>query len=707
MSTAVIDQTPVATEAPRRRIQSPLTLRDLLTPVFYYRRQAMLALMIPVILAFVAALMAHPVYVAQSRLLILLGGDYVFKGSASDPGSSQSFDRAQIVHAEMEILSARSLHIEAIKEIGLARAYPGFASSPNGLEQAADRLEKDLTIDNIPQSNVIEMSLRNADRQVSADLLNRLVALYVDRRREVFKRADASSVSAQRDGLSQRLDQLESQLTAFATEHNFGDYNAEFAAVQGQQAALQAQLQATDQQIAARAGRTSQLSRRLETTPSVVPLSTDTARSAQLDALTTSLIALQAQRREAAAKFRDGYPLIADLDAKIAALQAQIRQAPTSQTAAEHHGLNPVRQQLDSAYADSEGELAGLRSGRRALQASLAATNARLDELVRIGPQYRELQRARDVVEGVYQDLAKTAENASLENAMSRSRANVRVIQSADPPLKGKSGRMILLAAGLGLGLAAAFATVIISQALAEIMVTTHDVEEKLSLPALLAVNWNANRDPPARLKGGRLSPRFLTPDDARLILRLLWTTRPAGGRVLQLIGSSSGEGVSSLTLDIAAIAASHEARKVLLIDVEPQLNEGAANVLAYRGHAVLGVGAEARTFQVDNSSLYVSAPIGAGGMMVSEDRWGQVIENARANFDLVLIDSPPLQRSSAGIELAGLADMSLLVVEAEVTRASVARRLIERTEGAGGEIIGAILNKRVFHIPRFIYSRL
>ncbi|WP_304191621.1 hypothetical protein, partial [Phenylobacterium aquaticum] len=127
MSTAVFEQTPAATEAPRRRIQSPLTLRDLLTPVFYYRRRAMLALMVPVILAFVAALLAHPVYIAQSRLLILLGGDYVFKGSASDPGSSQSFDRAQIVHAEMEILAARSLHLEAIKEIGLAKAYPGFA----------------------------------------------------------------------------------------------------------------------------------------------------------------------------------------------------------------------------------------------------------------------------------------------------------------------------------------------------------------------------------------------------------------------------------------------------------------------------------------------------------------------------------------------------------------------------------------------------
>ena len=98
---------------------------------------------------------------------------------------------------------------------------------------------------------------------------------------------------------------------------------------------------------------------------------------------------------------------------------------------------------------------------------------------------------------------------------------------------------------------------------------------------------------------------------------------------------------------------------------------------------------------------------IGAGGLEVDETKWARIVEAARSSFDLVLIDSPAIQRSSAAIEVARLADLALVVVEAETTRVAVARRLVERIEGAGGQVVGAVLNKREFYIPRFIYKAL
>ena len=114
MNSAVLDQTSYAAPPQKRRIRSPLTLRELLTPAFYYQKQAFLAFLLPVLAAAVAIFFAHTVYVAQSRLLILLGGDYVFKSSAADSASAQSFDRSQIVHAEMEILSSRGVRSDAL-----------------------------------------------------------------------------------------------------------------------------------------------------------------------------------------------------------------------------------------------------------------------------------------------------------------------------------------------------------------------------------------------------------------------------------------------------------------------------------------------------------------------------------------------------------------------------------------------------------------
>ena len=53
------------------------SLRDLVTALFYYKRATLLAFVIPVMLGILAGLLAHTSYVAQARLLVLYGSDYV------------------------------------------------------------------------------------------------------------------------------------------------------------------------------------------------------------------------------------------------------------------------------------------------------------------------------------------------------------------------------------------------------------------------------------------------------------------------------------------------------------------------------------------------------------------------------------------------------------------------------------------------------
>ncbi|OXE37645.1 MAG: hypothetical protein CGW95_00245 [Phenylobacterium zucineum] len=704
MTSAVLDQTSYSASPTKRRVRSPLTIRELLTPVFYYMRHAILAFLLPVLAACIAIFFAHTVFVAQSRLLILLGGDYVFKASVADPGSAQSFDRSQIVHAEMEILSSRGVRSDALKAIGLARVYPKLVAEPQGFAKGVDQLEKDLTVENIPTSNVIELKLKAGDPKVAADLLNKLVEVYQIRRNEVFKRADPATVSVQRDVLRQRLSQVEAQITDFSTRYGFGDYGQEFNAVQSQQALLQGQLQSLDQQIATRAGRANQLSILNRSTPQEIQVFTDRSRSTAMEGLMQNLVALQAQRREAAEKYREGYPLLADLDARIARVQAEMRQVPAQQVSVERRGLNPVHQQIDTELADSFGDVAGLRNGRAALTQALDRVASRLEDLVRIGPEYRELIRARTVVESALQDLDRTVEDGSLANSTARSRANVRVIQPAEPPTRGKAGRSLILLAGCLAGLITALATVLVASALSEVMVTPRDLEDKVGVPVLLSVALNDDILP---RRPGRLSPTRLSQDEGRLLLRIMSTLRNTGGSVMQLISAHEGEGVSNLARDLAAIAVSGGMRKVLLLDIEPPDGRGAAAMFAAQGQPLTPVSPERRTLQVGDTTLYVSAPIGAGGLKVEEAKWGKIIQAARTSFDLILIDSPAFERSSAGIEVAGLADATLVVVEAEMTRAAVARRLVDQIDDAGGQVIGAVLNKRSFYIPRWLYRSL
>jgi len=705
MNTAVIEQGAYAPGG-RGRLRSPLTIRELLTPVFYYRIAALVSFFIPVVIAVVAICLAQPVYTAQSRLLILLGDDYVFRSDVDGAAQGLSFDRAQIVQAEIQILSAKELRVQAIRKTGLARAYPALASQPQGLDKAAERLSKDLTITNIPQSNVIELSLRNRDPKAAADLLNTLVKLYIERRRLIFDQSDLSLVNGQRDQLNSRLDAIEAKLLGFSVEHGFGDYPTELATIQNQQASLASQIQVLDQQLAARSGRVSVLSKWFNASPPEVEISNDRGRSQQLDDLTRSLLDLQNQRRQAAARYVEGYPLIVDLDRKIAEVQAQIHAAPPQQVVAVRHGVNPVRQQLDTELADSVGDLTGLRLARKQAARDLQVVTDRLAELVKIGPEYRELVRQRAMLEAGFADIAKRSQDTGLANTLAKAKANVRIVQAADPPVRGSSGRMVLLLAGLAFGAAAAVTVIVVSAAFSDVMITPRDVEQKLDIPVVLTVSASehaTSRRPAPGGSGARSS--FLGYDEAKLVLRLLSSVAPGPGSVLQLVAANGGEGVSSLLMDLAVTTAKANAKRVLLVDIEPSIDLSAIEVLAKNGVGLSRVAAD--RIGVNGLPLHVTLPMGVGSHAMSEAQWEAFFREARRHYDVILVDNPALERSSASLIVAPLVDMTLVVIEAEATRAAVARNMIERIESATGEVTGAILNKRNFYIPRAIYSWL
>jgi Mrp family chromosome partitioning ATPase len=48
-----------------------------------------------------------------------------------------------------------------------------------------------------------------------------------------------------------------------------------------------------------------------------------------------------------------------------------------------------------------------------------------------------------------------------------------------------------------------------------------------------------------------------------------------------------------------------------------------------------------------------------------------------------------------------------ILVVESGKTRRQVALTAKRKLEGAGGKILGVVLNKRRYYIPEFVYKRL
>lgn len=82
-------------------------------------------------------------------------------------------------------------------------------------------------------------------------------------------------------------------------------------------------------------------------------------------------------------------------------------------------------------------------------------------------------------------------------------------------------------------------------------------------------------------------------------------------------------------------------------------------------------------------------------------------ISELRNEFAYILIDSPAVSEYTDAILLGRLADGAVLVLESNATRREVARIAKEDLEAARVRVLGAVLNKRTFPIPQFLYDRL
>ncbi|MGH9544560.1 MAG: CpsD/CapB family tyrosine-protein kinase [Terriglobales bacterium] len=92
--------------------------------------------------------------------------------------------------------------------------------------------------------------------------------------------------------------------------------------------------------------------------------------------------------------------------------------------------------------------------------------------------------------------------------------------------------------------------------------------------------------------------------------------------------------------------------------------------------------------------------------LLKSEGLKNRLAELASA-FDYVVIDAPPLREYGDAVTLGWLTHGLVLVLEANVTRRDFTRQIAEALKGIQVKILGAVLNKRTFPIPRAVYRRL
>ena len=402
---------------------------------------------------------------------------------------------------------------------------------------------------------------------------------------------------------------------------------------------------------------------------------------------------------------------------------------------------NPDVQRLRTLISGTEEQLIATMRGRvTALDAQIAsldvarsrnATTLRQmpgveSEEIRLSQQVESIQRTADRLREDYQ-RARMAEAVEV--------GPVEIVDLAALPSEPVSrSRGLKLTLGLILGLALAGALAFLLELRNTPIRRRDEVEHAFQLPSLgLIPRIEMNAAAPvetssrkfARAFGGSFSFGSNTnghgatapePDDRSLfaareayrILRtnLLFAGGPGQLRTVAVTSAAPGEGKTTVAVNLAS-AFAHAGVRVLLID---------ADLRHARVHRLFGLPRSPGLADLlDDPALdgvvrATSVPnlfVIPGGRTRTTDR-DAVVENILRNalrtlcaqFDLVILDTPPVLALADASIISAVADTVLFVVRAGRTDRGVALQALQQLEAVGANVAGTVLNDPAGMLP-------
>ena len=166
-------------------------------------------------------------------------------------------------------------------------------------------------------------------------------------------------------------------------------------------------------------------------------------------------------------------------------------------------------------------------------------------------------------------------------------------------------------------------------------------------------------------------------------------------GVATAFIAAHPRAGTTFLTNRISHSLVQGSAAPIAVLDCRRVTDDGfEGSLLAPNGNA-----RQATMCRIHSPSLSL-----AGDWRSDKQYRKECLERLRASCSYVLLDCPSLQESDDVLGIASMVEGVVLVVEANRTTRDQLGRLERTITSAGGKILGTMLNKRRYPIPRWLY---
>jgi len=419
---------------------------------------------------------------------------------------------------------------------------------------------------------------------------------------------------------------------------------------------------------------------------------------------------------------------IAASRAKVRALRSLLRGEGTGEESPRTVIRSSDYGAIQSKLLMEEADLASVEAQAETLKAQLSETKRELENLNDSEIRVRALEREQEILAAKYRKYQESMEQARIDRALETEKiSNISVVQPATRPVRpspSAKGLKMLLAICVGLcgGVTLAFGCEYLTHTFGR----PEDVEQVLQLRALVSIpkldasQVRLRRDGRRSGESGGETGWEVGEQSARwfeeLRDRVLWSLPAPLGKpvILGVTSSCSGEGVTCVAAHLAAALAGRGRQgRVLYVNANRE-NPETGDLLGIR--KAPGA-AEVMLDERDNLKVMGQdlSDLGNGDSAAPPEarttvpmRYDYLLPSLRKHdYSFVVLDLPSVTGGRAPVRLAGSTDGMILVLEADRVRWEVAERAKNLLLEADANVLGAVLNKRKFYVPQWLYRSL
>jgi len=607
------------------------------------------------------------------------------------------------LQSQLVILQSDKVSMQVIKDLSLARR-PDFAGKmatpvstldpaqmrPNQLDELLKRFHESAKYEVLPKTQIIEVRFRSTDPQLATDGVNTIVDDYLERNFQSHYDGTmqvSKWLSKQMDELKTNAEDAQRKLADFQKQNDIlgPDVNDNIIIDRLQQ--LNEQLtQAEADRILKEARYRLASTGNPELVAAVVPSTT-------LEILRTQEADLKAQSAQLQSKFGQGYPKMRELTSQLNKLDDSIAEE-----------VRNVEERLHDEYLAANKTESMVRGTLEAQKQEAFRLNRKAAEFATLKHEVESSQALSDTLQLKLKEAAVTAGLASADiSIVDRGRVPAHAILPK-PPLY----LALALFGGLLGGIVLAFSL----EALDDTITTSEQIQKWGSLPALATIPFTQANGKKIRGSGegseGSVglatlkSPNSGVAEAYRALRSSLMLANVDHPPKVIVIGSAFPAEGKSITSCNCAIALAQRGKRVLLVDGDMRRSSihKIFGVDGRKGLSTLLAGVSGSecilTPASDLNTLFVlpagQTPPNPAEMLASQ-RMALMLKSWAADYDHVVIDTPPMIAVSDALPLAAQADAVLIVVRAGVSRRKALQRLSETLARINAKVVGVVLN--------------